>query len=70
MKTIFIFFISLFILSCDSSEPVDLIIHNAKIYTLDEDFSIKDAMAVKDGKILEVGTTEDILKNYQSNQTV
>lgn len=70
MKTIFIFFISLFILSCDSSEPVDLIIHNAKIYTLDEDFSIKEAMAVKNGKILEVGTTEDILKNYQSNQTL
>ena len=38
----------------------DLIIFNGKIITVDENFSIAQAVAVKDGKIIAVGTNDDI----------
>jgi hypothetical protein len=39
----------------------DLIINKGKIITVDEDFSIVEALAVKDNRIVAVGKTEDIL---------
>ena len=41
---------------------------SAKIITVDRDFSIKEAVAVKDGKILAVGTSDDI-KSYIASDT-
>jgi len=38
----------------------DLIIKNGKVITIDKDFSFADAVAVKDGKIVGVGTAEDV----------
>ncbi|MHA2395011.1 MAG: amidohydrolase, partial [Promethearchaeota archaeon] len=46
----------------------DLILHNGKIITVDEDFSIAEAISVKDGKIQAVGTKKEI-KKYQGNKT-
>src|SRR5262245_45420929 len=40
----------------------DLILHNGKIVTVDKKFSVQQAIAVKDGKILKVGTSADVLK--------
>ncbi|MCX5912525.1 MAG: amidohydrolase [Deltaproteobacteria bacterium] len=40
----------------------DLIIINGKVITVDKDFSIKQAIAVKDGWIVAVGTNADIQK--------
>ena len=40
----------------------DLIIHNGKVATVDAKFSIAEAVAVKDGRILLVGTNADALK--------
>ena len=45
-----------------AAEPADLIIHKAKVVTVDAKFSIAEAVAVKDGKIVAVGTNDDILK--------
>lgn len=49
-------------------KKVDLIVHHAKIYTLDKNFSQAEAMAIKDGKIIAIGDEISILKNYSSNQ--
>ena len=38
-------------------EPVDLLLVGGKVLTVDKDFSIKSAVAVKDGRIVAVGTT-------------
>lgn len=38
----------------------DLVITNAKVITVDKDFSIKEALAVKGEKIIAVGTKEEI----------
>src|SRR5689334_8863651 len=39
----------------------DLILHNGRIVTVDADFSIRQAVAVKDGKIVAVRTNQVIL---------
>ena len=53
-----------FLLSCQTEDPVqvDLIIHNAQVYTVDEERSIHEAVAVSEGKIHALGTSEEILK--------
>ncbi len=53
--------------SCKFRQKVDLIIHHAKIYTVDENFTVAEAMAVMDGKIIAIGKNDDILKQYESD---
>ncbi len=61
---------SLFVIlsaSCKFRQKAELIIHHAKIYTVDDKFSIAEAMAINDGKIIAIGTNDDILKQYESD---
>lgn len=60
---------SLFI-SCNQKKQVDLILHHARIYTVDSAFSIEEAVAINDGKFLDIGTNEHILNTYVSEQMV
>ncbi|MBL4578608.1 MAG: amidohydrolase [Flavobacteriales bacterium] len=55
---------------CTMKNKVDLIVRNAKIYTVDETFSIAEAMAIKDGKILAIGETNDVLNYYTAEQII
>ena len=48
---------------------VDLIIYNANIYTADKDFNVAKAIAIKDGKFLEVGQ-DKILDKYNSDESI
>ncbi len=66
----FIFHFSFFIFLCTSCkfrQKAELIIHHAKIYTVDEKFSVAEAMAINDGKIIAIGTNDEILKQYESD---
>ena len=56
--------------SCLSQEKVDLIVYNANIYTVDENFSKAEAFVIKDGKFLEVGTSDAIQNKYESEETI
>lgn len=56
--------------SCLFRQKADMIIHHAKIYTVDGNFSMAEAMAVNDGKILAIGKNDDILKAYDSDSIV
>ena len=49
---------------------VDLIIINAKVYTINPNFDIVESFAVKDGKFISIGTNEKILYNYSSENIV
>ncbi len=42
--------------------PATLIVHNAKVLTVDAKFLTAEAVAVRDAKIVRVGTNDDILK--------
>lgn len=55
--------------SCSGSNA-DLIVINGNIYTVDSNFTIAEAMAIKDGKILAIGTTSDISAKYSSGNIV
>lgn len=47
----------------------DLVIHNAHIVTLDSADHVYQAMAIKDGRILELGPEQQILNRYTSKET-
>ncbi len=51
-------------------EKVDLVIVNAKVYTVDDSFSEAQAFAVQDGKFIAVGTTDGIRDVYTSDQLI
>lgn len=51
---------------CNMKHSVDFIGYNGLVYTVDTLFSKAEAFAVKDGLFVEVGSTEEILKKYQS----
>jgi predicted amidohydrolase YtcJ len=46
----------------DSSGPVDLIIHNARVYTADADGTMAQAIAVRGNTILRVGTDREVMR--------
>jgi predicted amidohydrolase YtcJ len=56
--------------SCSQKTKIDLLVYNATLYTVDSLFSITSAMAVKDGKILEVGKTTDLRNKYDANENL
>jgi hypothetical protein len=56
--------------SCKFREKVSLVVHHATIYTVDNKFSTAEAMAISDGKIVETGTNDDILKKYEGEEMV
>ena len=57
-------------ISCKQKERADLVITNAKIYTVDAGFSTVESMVVISGKILATGTSEEILKSFESENIV
>ncbi len=56
--------------SFDSKEVVDLIVHNAKVYTVNTDFSVQEAFAIRGGKFVEIGNSTEILNKYTSARIV
>lgn len=57
------------ILASCSKKP-DTVYINGKIYTMDNNNTIVEAVAVKDGKILETGTTKAISDKYSSGEVI
>jgi predicted amidohydrolase YtcJ len=51
-------------------EKADLILFNGKIYTVDSAFSVKEAMAISDGLIVAVGSTEELKKAWKSDSVI
>jgi len=49
---------------------VDLIITNARVYTVSDSFTIAESFAVQDGKFLAVGSNQEVSSKYISDQTI
>jgi predicted amidohydrolase YtcJ len=49
-------------------KKVDLLIYNATIYTVDKNFSVQSAIAIDKGKIIETGSTQQLLKKYNAGE--
>ena len=54
--------------SCSESLDADLIVHNALIYSVNDQMDTYEAMAIKDGRIIELGPEHQILNKYKSNE--
>lgn len=73
MKAFYLFgILGLFLISCSSqkAEPADLILTNGIIYTVNVSQPTAEAVAVKDGMILAVGSIEEIEKHKSENTEV
>lgn len=69
MKRKWLFFILILTLGCKEKEQVDLIIHHAKIYTVNEAFQTVNTMVIQAGKIIAVGG-DSLLKKYESKDVI
>lgn len=56
--------------SCGSKQKIDLLVYNANVYTIDSEFGKSEAIAVKDGKIVEVGTSADLQFKYAATDNI
>ena len=74
MRCQFILSIFIFFLFSDCfgqmKERTDLIVYNGKIYTVDNIYSIVEAFAVKNRKIIAVGSNYDILKRFSADSLI
>lgn len=61
---------TLLLTSCDDHPEADLIVYNATIYTVDTAFNKVEAMAIKDGKIIETGTLDHIRRTYRAPKNI
>lgn len=64
------FLLPFFLWFSNGARPVDLIVYNAKIYTVDAQFHTVEAMAVKDGKIVATGSNKSIRSAYVAAETI
>ena len=68
---VFVVSCSILLSSCETTSlPADMILYGGKVITVDRNFSHAEAVAIKDGRILNVGTDEDILKLKGGNTMV
>lgn len=49
---------------------VDLIVTNAKVYTVNDSFTVAESFAVQDGKFLAVGSVSEISLKYSSGRII
>lgn len=56
--------------ACNAKKQADLIVKNGKVYTVDGKFTVAEAFAITDGKIVEVGTTAAILAAYDGKKII
>jgi predicted amidohydrolase YtcJ len=71
MKKLSILIVLLTLFSCaEEKTQADSIVFNANIYTVNDAFGKAEAFAVKDGKFLEVGTSEAIKAKYITDNSI
>lgn len=61
---------SLFLFNCQTKETADTIVINANAYTVNENFDKAEAFAIKDGKFIDVGTSQSISEKYETTNVI
>jgi predicted amidohydrolase YtcJ len=70
MKNIIILVLIFILFGCSNNQKkVDLILKNAKVYTVDDEFSIASVVVVENGKIMAVGK-DDLLEKFVSDKEI
>jgi predicted amidohydrolase YtcJ len=69
-KSLFAILLVVVFTACNTDSQVTSIFINGTIYTVDSAFSKAEAVAVKDGKIVAVGTAAELQKKYKTKETI
>ena len=64
VRTCYLFFCGFTLISCSQKQKIDLLICNAKIYIVDEQFSTATAIAINKGRIVATGDTKSLQAKY------
>ncbi|WP_438961972.1 amidohydrolase [Nonlabens sp.] len=70
MKRFLLLITAITLIACEKQPTTDLLITNATIYTVDNEFTTAEAMVVNDGKIIATGTTTELLEKYTALETI
>lgn len=70
MKRLLFFLPLLLLAACYQGKSVDLIVHNASIYTMDGENHVYEAMAIDKGIIVELGPERQILNKYRAIENI
>ncbi len=65
-----LFSIGIAVSACKFRQKADLIIHHAHIYTANAAFDTATAMVVRDGKIIAIGSDDEILKEFEADKMI
>jgi predicted amidohydrolase YtcJ len=63
-------FFLVFPMTSMAQNPADFVLHNAQIYTVDDENPTAEALAVRDGRLLMVGAESDVLAAYPNARRV
>ncbi|MBC9796308.1 amidohydrolase [Sinomicrobium weinanense] len=70
-KTLFaLLVLALIVHSCKKKEPVDIVVINANVYTVNNAFEKAEAFAVKDGKFVAIGTSDEIGERFSATEII
>ena len=70
MKNVILIFL-LFIFSSMKPKPkIDLLIYNATVYTVDQNFSKVEAIAVNHGKIVATGSSQNLMNEFDALEKI
>ena len=59
-----------YLVACKEKIEVDFISHNGTIFSMDDNYNVYEAIAIKNGKILALGKNDQILNKYSSFETI
>jgi predicted amidohydrolase YtcJ len=69
--TIPLLMMSLMLYACNTmKEHADLVVTNANIYTVNENFERASALAVKDGLFVAIGSVDDIMSRFDADHII
>ena len=70
IQTILLISSAFLLVQCTTNKEVDLIVYNAKVYTVDSVFSLKEAFAIKGGIFVDMGTSREIQSKYVAKEVI
>lgn len=70
MRVVCFIIVSILFTSCFKGKHVDMIIHNAQIHVMDDKMTVHEAIAIKNGEIVQVGPEREILNEYRADKVI
>lgn len=62
-----LFIVTLTVTSCKEKKQVDVIVYNAVVYTVNDEFATVSSFAIRDGFFVEVGSRDTIMTRYTAD---